>query len=123
MKFAIVKTDLIKPLSHINSVVERKNAIAILSNLVIEAAGNEINFIATDMEIDLKEKILSNIISDGTIRVGSFDQNFSATVKTGTPYKLVFTPNEAIQNTSGLITFKVTEGVKDDGTQVKFIIN
>ena len=65
----------------------------------------------------------SNIISDGTIRVGSFDQNFSATVKTGTPYKLVFTPNEAIQNTSGLITFKVTEGVKDDGTQVKFIIN
>ena len=28
MKFAIVKTDLIKPLSHINSVVERKNAIA-----------------------------------------------------------------------------------------------
>ena len=65
----------------------------------------------------------SNVISDGTIRVGSFDQNFSATVKTGTPYKLVFTPNEAIQNTSGLITFKVTEGVKDDGTQVKFIIN
>ena len=43
MKFAIVKTDLIKPLSHINSVVERKNAIAILSNLVIEAVGKEIN--------------------------------------------------------------------------------
>ena len=58
MKFAIVKTDLIKPLSHINSVVERKNAIAILSNLVIEAVGKEINFIATDMEIDIKEKIL-----------------------------------------------------------------
>ena len=57
MKFAIVKTDLIKPLSHINSVVERKNAIAILSNLVIEAVGKEINFIATDMEIDIKEKI------------------------------------------------------------------
>ena len=56
MKFAIEKTDLIKPLGHINSVVERKNAIAILSNLVIEAVGKEINFIATDMEIDIKEK-------------------------------------------------------------------
>ena len=62
-------------------------------------------------------------LNGNEVRVGSFDQNFNATVKTGTPYKLVFTPNEAIQNTSGLITFKVTEGVKDDGTQVKFIIN
>ena len=69
MKFAIVKTELIKPLSHINSVVERKNAIAILSNLVIEAVGKEINFIATDMEIDIKEKISANIISDGKITV------------------------------------------------------
>ena len=69
MKFAIVKTDLIKPLSHIHSVVERKNAITILSNLVIEAAGNEINFIATDMEIDVKEKILANIVYDGKITV------------------------------------------------------
>ena len=65
----------------------------------------------------------STAINGNEVRVGSFDQNFNATVKTGTPYKLVFTPNEAIQNTSGLITFKVTEGVKGDGTQVKFIIN
>ena len=62
-------------------------------------------------------------VGNNEVRVGSFDQNFNATVKTGTPYKLVFTPNEAIQNTSGLITFKVTEGVKNDGTQVQFIIN
>ena len=62
-------------------------------------------------------------VGGNEIRVGSFDQNFNATVKTGTPYKLIFTPNEAIQNTSGLITFKVTEGVKNDGTQVQFIIN
>ena len=62
-------------------------------------------------------------VGNNEVRVGSFDQNFNATVKTGTPYKLIFTPNEAIQNTSGLITFKVTEGVKNDGTQVQFIIN
>ena len=35
MKFSIVKPDLLKPLSHIYSVVERKNTIPILSNLVI----------------------------------------------------------------------------------------
>jgi len=77
---------------------------------VVFDTGNEMTNFATSVE-------------NNEVRVGSFDQNFSATVKTGTPYKLVFTPNEAIQNTSGLITFKVTEGVKNDGTQVQFIIN
>ncbi len=69
MKFSIVKADLIKPLSHIHSVVERKNTIPILSNLVIETRNNEINFIATDMEIDIKEKIVANTISDGKLTV------------------------------------------------------
>ena len=64
----------------------------------------------------------SNIVQDGLVRVGSFDQNVSATVKQGTPYKLVFTPLENITNASGLISFRVKEGVKADGTQINFII-
>ena len=69
MKFSIVKADLIKPLVHIHSVVERKNTIPILSNLIIETVSNEINFIATDMEIDIKEKIIANTISEGKLTV------------------------------------------------------
>ena len=64
----------------------------------------------------------SNIVEAGKVRVGSFDQNFDATVKQGTPYKLIFTPLENIQNTSGLISFRVKEGVKADGTQINFNI-
>ena len=64
----------------------------------------------------------NHIEEDGKINIGSFDQNFEATVKTGTPYKLIFTPIVELQNTSGLITFKVNEGVKADGTQIKFIM-
>ena len=64
----------------------------------------------------------TNMVEEGKIRVGSFDQNFDATVKQGTPYKLIFTPLEAIENTSGLISFRVKEGVKADGTQINFII-
>jgi len=64
----------------------------------------------------------SNIVEDGIVRIGSFDQNFESTVKQGTPYKLIFTPLENIQNTSGLISFRVKEGVKEDGTQINFII-
>ena len=64
----------------------------------------------------------SNIVQDGIVRVGSFDQNFEASVKVGTPYKLIFTPLETIDNTSGLISFRVKEGVKADGTKINFII-
>jgi hypothetical protein len=88
--------------------IKYNTTVLTLDNVIFDTGNEMTNF--------------SNIDGD-KIRVGSFDQNFNATVKTGTPYKLIFTPNEAIQNTSGLITFKVTEGVKDDGTQVNFIIN
>jgi hypothetical protein len=64
----------------------------------------------------------SNVIQDGYVRLGSFDQEFESTVKQGTPYKLIFTPLETIDNTSGLISFRVKEGVKADGTQINFII-
>ena len=64
----------------------------------------------------------NHIEGDGKINIGSFDQNFEATVKTGTPYKLIFTPTVELQNTSGLIIFKVNEGVKADGTSIKFIM-
>jgi hypothetical protein len=64
----------------------------------------------------------SNVIEAGYVRVGSFDQNVSSTVKAGTPYQLIFVPVEDISNASGLISFRVKEGVKADGTQINFII-
>ena len=64
----------------------------------------------------------SNIVQNGIVRVGSFNQELNSTVKEGTPYKLIFTPLETIENTSGLISFRVKEGVKADGTKINFII-
>jgi hypothetical protein len=65
----------------------------------------------------------NHIENEGKINVGSFDQNFKYSIQNGTPYKLIFLPIQQINNTAGLITFKVTEGVKTDGTQIKFQIN
>jgi hypothetical protein len=88
--------------------IEYNTNILTLENVIFDTGNEMTNF--------------SNIIEEGKVRIGSFDQNFSQVVKTGTPYKLVFTPNEEIQNTSGLITFRVKEGVKSDGTQITFNI-
>ena len=64
----------------------------------------------------------NHISEEGKVNIGSFDQNFTSTVKQGTPYKLIFEPIGQLQNTVGLITFKVKEGVKADGTQINFNI-
>lgn len=79
-----------------------------LSNVIFDTGNTMTNF--------------SNVIQNGLVRVGSFDQEFTTTVKQGTPYKLIFTPLETLENTSGLISFRVKEGVKADGTQINFII-
>lgn len=54
---------------------------------------------------------------DGRINFGSINLN-SENIKTGKPFKLVFTPKVSIQNTSGLISFRVTDAVKNNGTKV-----
>lgn len=61
--------------------------------------------------------------AEGKVVLGSFDQNLTATVKAGAPYKLIFTPKEQLDNVSGLVSFRVQEGVKADGTQIKFKLN
>ena len=58
---------------------------------------------------------------EAKVNIGSLDQLGEVAIKTGAAYKLIFTPNETLQNTSGLITFKLTEGIKANGQKVKFI--
>ena len=82
----------------------------VLDNVVFDTGNTMTNF-------------SNHIEESGKINIGSFDQNFEATVKTGTHYKLIFTPTVNLQNTAGLITFRVNEGVKADGTSIKFIMN
>ena len=89
--------------------IEYDKTKLILSNVIFDTGNDMTNF-------------SNHIEAEGKINIGSFDQNFTSTVKVGTPYKLVFTPIQQIQNTVGLITFKVNEGVKTDGTQITFNI-
>ena len=58
----------------------------------------------------------------GKLFIGSLDLKGEQTVKTGTPYKVIFTPKQSITNTAGLVSFGIKEGVKTDGTKVKFNI-
>jgi len=104
-----------------------------INSQVEEMIGSQFNVVYDTTRLQLDDVVFdtgntmtnfsNHIIEEGKVNIGSFDQNFEATVKTGTPYKLIFTPTVELQNTAGLISFKVNEGVKADGTQIIFKIN
>ena len=70
MKFSIDKSALLSALQHVHSVVERRNTIPILSNVLIEAKEDGVYLTATDMDIAVIEKIdlkKSEVMQLGTI--------------------------------------------------------
>jgi len=121
--------------ANIDLVSELKDGQVIFSinSDVADMIGSQFNIVYDKTRLVLDDVIFdtgntmtnfsNHLEESGKINIGSFDQNFEATVKTGTPYKLIFTPTVQLQNTAGLITFKVNEGVKADGTQINFIMN
>jgi hypothetical protein len=121
--------------ANIDLISEIKNGKVIFSiNSQVEGmVGSQFNIVYDNTRLVLDDVVFdtgnemtnfaNHLEQNGKINIGSFDQNFTTNVKIGTPYKLIFTPIVPLQNTSGLISFKVNEGVKDDGTQINFIIN
>ena len=69
MKFTVEKSSLFKSLSHVQSIVEKKNTLPILSNILIEAQNNSLVLSATDMDISITEKINCNVIEEGSTTV------------------------------------------------------
>jgi DNA polymerase-3 subunit beta len=56
MKFSIERGTLLKALAQAQSVVERRNTIPILANVLIEAEGDKVSFRATDLDIEVVDR-------------------------------------------------------------------
>ena len=65
MKLTIERTNLLRSLGHVQSVVERRNTIPILSNVKIEADGDSLSLNATDMDLDIVESVPADIATPG----------------------------------------------------------
>ena len=59
---------------------------------------------------------------EGKVIVGSLDRIGTARIKTGTPYRLIFTPKQTLQNTAGLVTFELTDAVNGNAKRVELNI-
>jgi DNA polymerase-3 subunit beta len=65
MKITVERGAFLKALSHVQSVVERRNTIPILSNVMIEAAKGKLKLTATDLDIEIVEAIPADVIRNG----------------------------------------------------------
>ena len=59
---------------------------------------------------------------DGRLTFGSMDQIKTGRIKTGTPYRLIFTPKETITNTAGLFYTVLADAVDGSGKKINLIV-
>jgi DNA polymerase-3 subunit beta len=65
MKFKAERAVLLKALAHVQSVVEKRNTIPILANLMMSVKDGALTLTATDMEIAIVEQVAATTSQPG----------------------------------------------------------
>ena len=71
MKFSIERAVLVKAVSQAQSVVERRNTIPILANVLIEAAPEGVSFRATDLDTEVVDQAPAQVERPGATTVSA----------------------------------------------------
>ena len=67
MELVVGKNQLLRELQLFQGIVERKNTIPILANVLIEAKGNEVRMLATDLEVALRSRCDAAVSKGGSL--------------------------------------------------------
>jgi DNA polymerase-3 subunit beta len=67
MKLTIERAALLKALGHVQSAVERRNTIPILSNVLLSAERNRLTFSATDLDMEIIDEAMAQVDQPGQI--------------------------------------------------------
>jgi DNA polymerase-3 subunit beta len=67
MKLTIERAALLRSLGHVQSVVERRTTIPILSNMLLEASDGRLNLTATDLDLAVVESVEADVSTPGAI--------------------------------------------------------
>src|SRR5512145_3561321 len=67
MELVVRKNEFLRELQLFQGIVERKNTIPILANVLIEAKGDEVRMLATDLEIALRSRCHASVAKGGSL--------------------------------------------------------
>ncbi|NWH09091.1 MAG: DNA polymerase III subunit beta [Alphaproteobacteria bacterium] len=71
MRLTVERGAFLKSLNHVQSVVERRNTIPILSNVLIDAQKDRLSLMATDLDIEIVESLEAEISRPGATTVSA----------------------------------------------------
>jgi DNA polymerase-3 subunit beta len=72
MKFSINREALLKPLTLVAGVVERRHTLPVLSNVLLRIENQQLTLTGTDLEVEMIGKVAPELIkSDGIITVSA----------------------------------------------------
>jgi hypothetical protein len=69
MKVTVERSELLRSLSHVHRVVERRNTIPILANVLMRAERSKLAFKATDLDLEVIETIAAEVNPAGVTTV------------------------------------------------------
>jgi DNA polymerase-3 subunit beta len=67
MELVVRKNDLLRELQLFQGIVERKNTIPILANVLVDAKGDEVQLLATDLEVALRSRCAASVSKGGSL--------------------------------------------------------
>jgi DNA polymerase-3 subunit beta len=71
MHITVRKNDLVRELQLVQGIVERKNSIPILANVLAEARGGELRIAATDLDVSLRCGCAAQVHAEGSITLSA----------------------------------------------------
>lgn len=119
MKFSINKEDILTELQLLQGIVEKRNTMPILANILINASEKEMEIIGTDLEVGLKTHFPAQIDETGSLTV-SGKKLFEIVRSLAPGQKVLFKEGQDLKMeiTSGESHFKVLCLPKEDYPQV-----
>ncbi len=67
MELVVRKNDLLRELQLFQGIVERNNTIPVLANVLMEAEGEELRFLATDLQVALRSQCAASVAKGGKL--------------------------------------------------------
>ncbi len=115
MKISIERSSFLNSLSHVQNIVEKRNTVPILSNILITTNKNSIVISATDMDIFVTEKIDSNVIEEGAVTVSAHTiYDIVRKIAEGNEIELISNDGNKLSIRSGNSKFSLSCLPKDD---------
>jgi len=71
MKIKVEKNDLVNLVAKTQNIVEKRNTMPILSNVLLEGKDGRLKVFATDLEVSLTDEVPAEILEAGTVAVGA----------------------------------------------------